>query len=79
MLKGHGPPICQCCPDLSRPDRKASATPLSSKFATQLVSEPNKRVLRSRCDLTNILDGTAMISPAAASHPLSPPFWTDGR
>jgi hypothetical protein len=27
--------------DLSRPDRKASATPLSSKFATQSVSEPN--------------------------------------
>jgi hypothetical protein len=27
--------------DLSRPDRKASATLLSSKFATQSVSEPN--------------------------------------
>jgi hypothetical protein len=28
--------------DLSRPDRKASATPLSSKFATQSVSEPQQ-------------------------------------
>jgi hypothetical protein len=65
--------------DVLRPDRKASATPLSSKFATQSVSEPNSarrmtsRGLRDGCgrDLPAPMSAARLSRPRPASRHLS--------